>query len=228
MGLLTAPLDSALGSASKIRVLRLLIEQDRTVSGREAARLTGMSHTAIRRAIDELARSGLIHREESGRQLLCRANRDNLLVLQLLVPLFKAEAHWPKFLFSRIRELVSRIENQAPKETRKEFEIIAVLIFGSVAKGNDRPGSDLDVMFLVRNEHTADSVGFGVFELLIDLSRELGIEVRPVVITLAQAKHQLGERDYFIMNALRSARVVMGEIPSELRIGKANDKQANR
>lgn len=209
-------------------MLRLLIEQDRIVSGREAARLTGMSHTAIRRAIDDLARSGLIHRENSGRQLLCRANRDNLLVLKLLVPLFEAEARWPKMLFSRIREIDSRIEHQVPKSARDQIEIIAVWIFGSIAKGTDRPGSDLDIMFLVRNEYTADSVRTGVVELLHDFSRELGTDVRPVVMTLAKAKHQLSQRDHFILNALRNARVVVGQIPAELRIGKANDRQARR
>ncbi len=228
MSLLSTPLDTVLSSASKVRVLRLLIEQDRIVSGREAARLTGMSHTAIRRAIDDLARSGLIHRENSGRQLLCRANRDNLLVLKLLVPLFAAEAHWPKMLFSRIREMVSRIEHQVPRSAHDQIEIIAVWIFGSIAKGTDQPGSDFDIMFLVRNEYTADSVGSGIVDLLHDLSRELGTDVRPVVLTLAQAKHQLSQHDYFIMGALRSARVVVGEIPAELRIGKANDRQARR
>ncbi len=228
MSLLSTPLDNALSSLSKVRLLRLLIEQDRIVSGREAARLTGMSHTSIRRAIEVLAQSGLVHRESSGRQLLCRANRENLLVLELLGPLFSAEARWPTMIFAKIRERVAKIQNQLPRPAGDQVEILAVLLFGSVAKGTDRPGSDLDIMFLVRHEPTAHWFDIGIIELMRDLSRELGTDVRPVVLTLSQAKHQLKQRDHFISNALRSARIVAGEIPPELSIGKASHKQARR
>jgi len=229
MGLLISPLDNALGSTSKVRLLRLLLEQNRTVSGREAARLTGMSQTAIRRAIKELSLSGLIHQESAGVQFLCSANRDHLLIAEILGPLFAAEARWPATLFSRIRDIVSIIEHDSSlKRSDEQFAVLAVWIFGSVAKGTDKPGSDFDIMFLARNEHTANCVSDGVATYLWDLSRELGTDVRPVILTLAQARHQLQEHDYFIMGALRNARVIIGEIPAELRIGKEDEVKANR
>ena len=229
MAYLSSPLDTALNSQSKLRILRLLIEQDRTVSAREASRLTGMSLPAIRGALESLVKAGLVDREISGRQFLCRANRQHLLVVQILAPLFASEARWPNMLFAEIRQVIASMETHAAsKPSRAHFDLPAVWIFGSVAKGTDRPGSDLDLMFLARNDHTADVVSQAVGDELADLSHRLGMDVRPVVITVAQAKHQLEQHDYFMTAALRSARVVHGEIPAELNFGKTNQRTTSR
>jgi len=229
MALLTSPLDSALNSTSKVRLLRLLLEQDRTVSGREASRLTGMSLPAIRGAIESLVDAGLVHREISGRQFLCRANRDHLLVIHILAPLFASEAKWPMLLFAEIQSAISDIEKLGARSAPGEqFDLIAAWIYGSVAKGSDRPGSDFDLMFLTKNDYTAGIISSEIAQELPFLSRRIGTDVRPVIVTLAQAKHQLERHDPFMIGALRSARVVLGELPSELRIGKANERKKSR
>lgn len=225
MAYLSSPLDTALNSTSKLRILRLLIEQDRTVSAREASRLTGMSLPAIRGALESLVKSGLVDREISGRQFLCRANREHLLLTQILVPLFASEAKWPMMLFAEIRQVIASMEKQAARgPSRAHFDLPAVWIFGSVAKGMDHPGSDFDLMFLARNDHSAVVVSEVLSFELPDLSRRLGMDVRPVVVTMAQAKHQLQRHDPFMSAALRSARVVHGEIPAELNLGKKNKR----
>ena len=229
MGLLSTPLDTALGSTSKVRVMRLLVEQDRTVSAREASRLTRMSLPAVRAAIESLVKAGLVHREISGRQFLCRANREHLLVIHIFAPLFASEAKWPVLLFGEIRDMIENTEKAAKVfASQTQFDLIAAWIFGSVAKGTDRPGSDFDLMFLARNEHTANVIANEVANELPSLSRRLGTDVRPVIVTLAQAKRQLQHHDPFMIGALRSARLVLGELPTELRIGKTNERKASR
>lgn len=218
-----------MNSMSKVRILRLLIEQDRTVSAREASRLTGMSLPAIRGALESLVKAGLVDREISGRQFLCRANRQHLLVQQILIPLFAAEAKWPMTLFAEIRRVIASMEKAgASGPSRSHFDLPAVWIFGSVAKGMDHPGSDFDLMFLVGNDHTSSVVSQVIGLELFELSHRFGMDVRPVIVTVAQAKHQLQHHDPFMSAALRSARVVYGEIPAELRLGKANQRTKGR
>jgi len=224
MGFLTRPLDAALSSTSKIRLLRLLIEQNRTVSGREAARLTGTSRTAMLVAIRELAKLGLIHREEAGRQFLCRANHDNQLLRMALKPLFAAEADWPALFFSAVRGELSTWEAKTAKSSlRRKPDILAVWIFGSVAMGRDKPGSDVDLFVLTSSEKRIEPIRERLADCLTTWRRQFGADVRPIVMSYGTVSTQLHTRDKFLTNALRHARVVMGEIPKELRIGKAND-----
>lgn len=210
MGLLTTPLDQALSSRSKIRLLRVLIQQDRTVSARELGRLTSMSGPAILAALRDLAGLGLITRESSGRQFLCRANRAHMLVSSVLQPLFAAEAAWPAMLLASIRDLVTRKSGQP---------VIAAWIFGSVATGQDEPGSDLDLFVLTQSEGERTAVADHIAEAGATWTQQFGAEVRPVVMTVESVQAQLAAGSTFIQEAVRQARLVVGEIPHELRRG---------
>jgi predicted nucleotidyltransferase/biotin operon repressor len=223
MGFLANPLDAALSSTSKVRLLRLLIEQDRPISGREAARLTGMSRTAILAAIEDLAMLGLIHRGESGRQFLCRANRDHKLIQSALVPLFGAESEWSTQYFKAVREALIGLDDKTAKPpSRSKSSIMAAWIFGSVATGEDEPGSDLDLFVLTRSDNMVEPVLERISDRLTTWQRQFGADIRPIVLPYEKALRQLRAGDAFLANALRSPRMIMGEIPRELAHGKAN------
>ena len=210
MGSLTTPLDQALSSRSKIRLLRVLIQQHRTLSARELARLTSMSRPAILAAIADLAQLGLITREPSGRQFLCRANPAHKLVSSILQPLFAAEAEWPGLLMADLRDLVT--PDSGPS-------IVAAWIFGSVAEGKDEPGSDLDLFVLTRTEAERTAVADHIAGAGSAWTQQFGTEVKPVVMTVESAQAQLAAGSLFIQEAVRQARLIVGEIPRELRRG---------
>ncbi len=67
--MLLDPLDHAIGTRAKVRLLRALVPLDRPVSGREAARLAGVSRQAIR-SLDELVAVGIVRRQETAGQHL--------------------------------------------------------------------------------------------------------------------------------------------------------------
>jgi Nucleotidyltransferase domain. len=229
MGFLTNPLDGALSSTSKIRLLRLLIEQDRTVSGREAARLTGMSRTAMLVAINDLTRLGLVYREESGRQFLCRANRDHKLLQKALVPLFATESEWSALFFAAVRDLLATWEERPAKSSgHKNAGILAVWIFGSVALGRDQPGSDLDLFVLTGSEDTVEPILGTLADWLPTPAKQFGADVRPIVMSYKKVRTQLRGHNTFLVAALRDARVIMGEIPRELQVGKTYHNAKSR
>lgn len=229
MSLLNHPLDDVLGSTSKVRLLRLMIQQDRTFSGREAAQLIGTSRTAVLAALNDLVKLGLIHREESGRQFLCRANREHRLVRTALEPLFTVESGWTDVLFSTLREAVMEFETRsAGMSAQSSRDILAAWIFGSVATGRDKPGSDLDLFVLTRESDMVSLVSEHILEYLLKWQRELGADVRPLVMSLREAVKQSRARNRFIIEAIRYGRVLIGEIPAELRIGKTNGNAKNR
>lgn len=104
MGLIFEALDDALGTTSKVRLLRALLRLTHTVTGREAARLAGVSQTAARRALDDLVALGLLVRTVAAGEHRYAPNRENVLVRQALSPLFSAEGERSQAVVDVIRE----------------------------------------------------------------------------------------------------------------------------
>lgn len=227
MGFLATPLDSAFGSRSKVRLLRLLVEQDRIVSAREAARLTGSTNPAMLAALDELAKLGLVDREISGRQFLCRANRDHKL-FDVLQRLFLGESHWPELFFAAIRASLTGVEQKGGVRSGGRTPIVAAWIFGSVATGEDKPGSDIDLFVLTRTDRAVQPILERIGDNVARWRQEFGADVRPVVMSREQVATQLRNRNRFLTHAMRSARMIMGEIPRELRNGTTHNDTKSR
>jgi predicted nucleotidyltransferase len=97
--------------------------------------------------------------------------------------------------------------------------VIAAWIFGSVATGQDEPGSDLDLFVLTQSEGERTAVADHIAEAGGTWTQQFGAEVRPVVMTVESVQAQLAAGSTFIQEAVRQARLVVGEIPHELRRG---------
>lgn len=67
-----------------------------------------------------------------------------------------------------------------------------------------------------------------VSECLPIWHRRFGTDVRPVVMSLKRVRTELRDQNKFLMNAIRYARVISGDIPFELRHGKANSDAKSR
>lgn len=227
MGFLTTPLDSAFGSRSKVRLLRLLVEQDRTVSAREAARLTGGTNPAMLAAVNELAKLGLIRREISGRQFLLRANRDHRL-FEVLQRLFRDESQWSGMFFGAVRASLTGVGQKGGVLSGARTRVVAAWIFGSVATGEDKPGSDIDLFVLSRSDGAVQPILERIGDNVARWRNEFGADVRPVVMSREQVTTQLRNGNRFLTQAIRSARVIMGEIPRELRNGKTHNNTKSR
>jgi predicted nucleotidyltransferase len=124
-------------------VLSALAAADAEFSGRELARRTGHGSTeGIRRAADRLAMEGIVLRRIAGGAHLYRLNRDHIA------------AHWieglatlPEQLIDRLRTVIAGWEEAAS----------LVFLFGSVARRQATPSSDLDVLIVRRRDCDPDS-----------------------------------------------------------------------
>jgi predicted nucleotidyltransferase len=199
------PLNHILGTRNKVRLLRALAPLTRPVSGREAARLAGVSRQALR-ALDELAATGIVHRQETAGQHLYTFNHETRLAPAVL-QLFDAERQRTSALFERLAGIIS---SAGP--------VTSAVLFGSAARGDDTPESDLDLMVL-----TAEIEPEAVYSVLVDasvtLEAEFGVRLSPVVLTLEQARRQQAEGDPLIRDVLRDARRVCGRPVEEVLRG---------
>ncbi len=127
---------------------------------RELARLTGSHAGTLARELDKLTQAGLLLRSERGNQVLYQA--------QTRHPLFDDLAA----LFRKTHGLVPALrEALAPLDGR----IALALVFGSMARGTETAGSDVDLLVL-------GDVGFAeLVQALFPMHDALRREVNPVL-----------------------------------------------
>lgn len=128
-------LDDLFATGSHVRVLRALdaLPAGVAVSGRELARRAGVSQPTVRDALASLQQQGLLTVARSLRRDSYRFNPEHFLV-PVIRDLFRAE-----------RSVPVEVERELATAIRSLGGITEAHLFGSAARGNMRPDSDIDV-----------------------------------------------------------------------------------
>jgi predicted nucleotidyltransferase/predicted transcriptional regulator len=130
------PLDDILSSKAKVAVLRVVCGVNTPLSGREVARRAGISSGNASRVLGELKRSGVLIARDHGRVTTYELRDRRLPIIRELGALFAGE--------SRRRErAVSHLVKGIP-------DVLSVTLFGSEARHEARPGSDTDVLIVLK------------------------------------------------------------------------------
>jgi predicted nucleotidyltransferase len=133
------PLDDVLGSRIQVRVLRVLVRtESRGLTGRDLARMCASSVSQTATALRKLEETGLVTRDIAGRSYVWRLAERHTLV-SVLKSLFRDEAGSMGALKSEIRNLI------------RGLPVRRAVLFGSVARGDEGPTSDVDLMLTVRS-----------------------------------------------------------------------------
>src|SRR5437762_3244316 len=161
------------------RVLGLLFGQpDRRFQSSELIRLAASGTGAAHRLVTRLAKVGLVTVERIGNQKHYQANRAS--------PVF-AELHG---LIVKTSGLVAPLRAAlAPLGDR----IRAAFVYGSIAKGQDRATSDIDLMVIADKLDYAD-----VFSALQMAEAELARTVNPNVMRLAEWRRKRSQATGFV------------------------------
>jgi len=185
-------IDVVLGSTARIRVSRLLVElPDKEFTGREMARLLGMSHSTVLDALRGLAEGGLVNERVLGRAHVFRVNREHYL-FETFATLFGSE----RTKAGEIRDLIRSFLGATA---------VSVILFGSRAKRTAGKGSDVDLL-VVSGDVVATEAA--VAHLRVQLGRRYGLALDAKVLATAQLKSKLGAP--FVKAALAEGRVIAG------------------
>jgi hypothetical protein len=113
-------------------VLSVLARAEAEMTGRELQRVIGRgSHQGVRNAADRLAEQGVVSRRAAGNANLYQLNRDHVAASWI-----EGLASLPAQVLDRLRDAINGWE-QSPT---------LVVLFGSVARGEATPDSDLDLL----------------------------------------------------------------------------------
>lgn len=199
----TRLLDEVLGHKPGIVLLRILTRTGGEHTGRELARLTGLDHKTCHTALQELARQGIIEMRRVGRALVYVLNRDHAVVEGILGPAFEKEAG-----------LVDEYAREARRRVRVPVE--SVVLFGSVARGEEEPKSDVDLLFVVADDRAAKAAEGGIGEIMGDLARRYGNVPQILFVSRNRFREGVRRGKSLYLEILKTGRVLQGKAFSKL------------
>lgn len=186
-------LADALFTPVQQRVLGLLFGQpDRRFQGAELIRLANAGTGATHRLLVRLASCGLVRVDTAGRQKFYQANST-------------APIH--KELVALVRKTIGVREPLRAALMPLADDIELAFVFGSVAAGQDRADSDIDLMVVA---HSLDYAT--LFDALHNAEQALDRPVNPNIIAPAEWARRRRQKDGFIARvAMRPRLLVIGE-----------------
>jgi len=171
----------------RARVLeQLLLRPERELYLRELAARAGISLSSAQRELARLTAAGLLLRRDRGRQTFYRANTRSPVFADLRSLLLKTVG-----VAGALRAALSG----AP--------ISLALIYGSLATGEDRAGSDVDVLVVGAARPRA------VSDLLGRVERRLGREINSVVLDAGEFRRRLREGDRFLCDVMAGPKIML-------------------
>lgn len=182
----------------------LLLHADESYHVREIARITRRPANTIYRELALLAQVGLLLRRRMGNQVHYRANPDSPIYEELRAILKKTVG-----IADVLREALAPVAEK----------IQVAFIYGSIASGEERSRSDVDVM--IAGDVTFDEV----VQLLAPTKEALRREVNPSIYGTDEFRRKLRSGSTFLKSVLSGKKIYL--IGNDDVLGKlANDRKA--
>ncbi len=174
------------------RVLGLLLLHPQTqFHVREIARLTHTAAGSLHRELSKLAKAQVLIREVSGNQVYYQANL-SFPIFEELASILRKTSGLVDVLANALAPLVEKIE--------------AAFVFGSMGRGAENQGSDVDILIIGEISFT-DTVK-ELYPAQVILRRE----INPKVYTRSEWKHLAKTNDAFVQELLNKPKLfVIGE-----------------
>ena len=162
---------------------------------RQIARMTAVGMGALQREIKQLAEAGIVVRSEVGRQSFFKANPDCPVYPELRAIVTKTFG-----IADILREGLSSLAGK----------INAAFIFGSIAGGEFKPGSDVDLLVI------GDASFAEVVSALSRAQSLLSREINPTLYPPSEFKARLAEKQHFLKTVLNSPKIFIFGSSNEL------------
>lgn len=182
--LINKPIFRALNSEQKIRLLRFLLSGRSMpdMSERELAKIVKMPNVSVNRIMACFEELNLVHWRGVGHSHVWSVNE---------------ESH----AYGVLKKVINAMEeNRTPAESLKKalikeirkLPVIRAILFGSVARGDDRPGSDIDLCLIVRDQKDKKSVQEAMLGLGTKIQKAYGNFLGDYVLTESEYKRKRG------------------------------------
>jgi len=198
------PLTTILGTEANVRVLRELFRHGGQMPAPALTARSGLAKASVWAALAALEATGVVASAGSGRTHLYCVRADHPLAASLGA-LFEAE----DCRFAAIRDTIRAAAIGAGPG------VIAVWLYGSVARGDDRPDSDCDIAVVAEPPERA-RIADAVREALAVPAATLAFVPAVIGLDPADVERLSREHDPWWAGLTADAVVLLGERPDDL------------
>ncbi len=201
------PLDKILNNETKVKILRFLCKTEAEWSGRQIAQEIKVSPAAAHKALRELNNERALLFRSVGKSYLYRLNRENLVISELLKPLYEKESKIPDEVYEAIvRNVSSLVINN----------IVSIAVFGSIKRRKERPTSDIDILVVVKNPGNKREVEEDFGKVNEKIIGRFGNTVSAYIQTVKEFNSKYKKKIPLIKNILKSHNLLFGKSLEEL------------
>lgn len=172
----------------------LFLRPDKAWYLSELATSLGTGPSSLQREIDALVRVGILEKRVDGRRTYIKANEDSPIFPELRGLIEKTSGIVPM-----LREAITRT---------KGLQI--GFIFGSLARGEERAGSDVDLM-LIGVVSTMD-----ISPKLRTVEKAVGRQINPTVFSLDEFSRNFAQKNHFLKTVMRNKKIMLVGTEDEL------------
>lgn len=204
---LRQPLDLILGTPAAVRILRVMAQYGSPLSPPHIAQRAAITRSGTNKALAHLSELRVVETVGQGRYVSYQLNSRHPLA-PALIALFQAERQRLDGIFDTVRRAAEAI---SPKP-------IAVWLFGSGARGDDRIESDLDIA-LVGTPDQGPVQADALRDALFEVSDALAFQPSVIMVTQADLERMKQNDTAFWQNLTRDAVPLLGASPEQVAHG---------
>ncbi len=201
------PFDHILGTVASMRILRELSLHGEEMPMSLIVDRTGLSYPGTQQAMGRLLESGVVEMLGSGRSVLYRLNKANILN-EGLQNLFLIEQERVNIVLQKVSEFAAECTPHP----------IAIWLYGSVARREDSAGSDVDFMLVIDDEDSIQDVAESFQDMLIFTS-EWSIFPSVVVLSTGDIEKLIKKQPERWTSLKEEAITLFGSTPVEIKNG---------
>ncbi|MBU4457691.1 MAG: nucleotidyltransferase domain-containing protein [Candidatus Omnitrophica bacterium] len=170
----------------------------------ELANKTNISYSYVHRQVEELEGKGILIVTRRTNRKYCKPNYNNPEVKTSFVKISNQIAE--DFLKKRdkIFFVVEKLLSVLPKKT--DFNLLSIVLFGSLAKGTDFKKSDVDLFILVPSKKKYDEA---IEMECVAISKGFGIEVNPIIAEPTSLLTMLKDKEQNVGKEILKNKIIL-------------------
>jgi predicted nucleotidyltransferase len=186
--------ETLLGSKVKIKVLRTLWKyKEKEFTIRELAKFLGISHTGVKKVLDELEKTNVVKVRTLGKSHAFRLNAGSYT------------ARIVEGVFDKEGRALSELQEMLKKGLGAPW-VTSAALFGSVAKVKETPLSDIDLLVVTENREKVEEI---IAELQKDVSEKFGNSISAYYVSKEDFKKK--RKDSPIKQILQDHLLICGK-----------------
>jgi predicted nucleotidyltransferase len=191
-------LDDVLSTYSSIAVLRALLHSAKGLTGREISRNALITPKSALIALSKLTDLKIVNRVIGGRDHHFSLNRKNYLVINGILPLLESENQYMDVIVKLLKKHLSK-------------KCISIILFGSVARKEEKVDSDLDICAVVQSNVQLKEIDQIRQELFYQLAEKFGVTLGLTTFTQNEFRKKGLKGQPPISNIIKEGVLIFGK-----------------